>query len=72
MVDWILDRVDGVEEIDEVHLVTNSRFARDFEEWAMVKDGVTVHDDGTSSNEDRLGRSATSPSRSTGRRSTTT
>jgi glucose-1-phosphate thymidylyltransferase len=55
MVDWILDRVDGVEEIDEVHVVTNSRFARDFEQWAMVKEGVTVHDDGTSSNEDRLG-----------------
>ena len=55
MVDWILDRVHEVEEIDEVHLVTNSRFARDFEHWAMFKGGVTVHDDGTSSNEDRLG-----------------
>ena len=55
MVDWILDRVREAEEIDEVHVVTNSRFARDFEHWAMVKDGVTVHDDGTSSNDDRLG-----------------
>ena len=25
----------GVEEIDEVHVVTNSRFAQDFEHWAM-------------------------------------
>jgi glucose-1-phosphate thymidylyltransferase len=55
MVDWILDRVRETEEIDEVHVVTNSRFARDFEHWAMSKDGVTVHDDGTSSNDDRLG-----------------
>ena len=55
MVDWILERIRGVEEIDEVHVVTNSRFANDFEQWAMLKDGVTVHDDGTSSNEDRLG-----------------
>ena len=55
MVDWILDRVEEVEEIDEVHVVTNSRFARDFEHWATSKDGVTVHDDGTTSNEDRLG-----------------
>ena len=55
MVDWILDRVKEVEEIDEVHVVTNSRFARDFEHWATSKDGVTVHDDGTTSNEDRLG-----------------
>jgi glucose-1-phosphate thymidylyltransferase len=55
MVDWILDRIRDVEEIDAVHLATNSRFARDFQRWAMFKDGVTVHDDGTSSNEDRLG-----------------
>jgi glucose-1-phosphate thymidylyltransferase len=55
MVDWILDGVRRVGEIDHVHVVTNSRFAQDFERWASAKDGVTVHDDGTSSNEDRLG-----------------
>ncbi len=55
MVDWILERIREVEEIDEVHVVTNSRFAPDFEHWAMFKEGVTVHDDGTSSNDDRLG-----------------
>ena len=55
MLDWILDRVDEVEGVDEVHVVTNSRFAQDFQHWAMFKPGVTVHDDGTTSNEDRLG-----------------
>ena len=55
MVDWILEWIRGVEEIDEVHVVTNSRFAQDFQHWAMFKDGVTVHDDGTSTDEDRLG-----------------
>jgi glucose-1-phosphate thymidylyltransferase len=55
MVDWILEGVRQVDEIDEVHVVTNSRFAQDFQHWAMFKDGVTVHDDGTSSNDDRLG-----------------
>jgi glucose-1-phosphate thymidylyltransferase len=55
MVDWILERIREVEEIDEVHVVTNSRFAPDFQHWALSKDGVTVHDDGTSMNEDRLG-----------------
>jgi glucose-1-phosphate thymidylyltransferase len=55
VVDWILERIREVEEIDEVHVVTNSRFAQDFEHWAMFKDGVTVHDDRTTSNEDRLG-----------------
>jgi glucose-1-phosphate thymidylyltransferase len=53
MVDWILDRI-AETSADEVHLVTNARFAPDFERWAEGKD-VRVHDDGTTSNEDRLG-----------------
>jgi glucose-1-phosphate thymidylyltransferase len=55
IVDWILEGIRAVDEIDEVHVVTNSRFAQDFEHWAMFKDGVTVHDDRTTSNDDRLG-----------------
>ena len=55
MVDWILGSLGAVQEIDEVHLVTNSRFAPDFGQWAMQKERVVVHDDGTTSNEDRLG-----------------
>jgi len=53
MLDYLLDRIREVEEIEEIHLVTNTRFAPAFHEWAP-KD-VTVHDDGTVSNEDRLG-----------------
>ena len=53
MVDWILDRIVETS-ADEIHLVTNARFASDFERWAEDKD-VRVHNDGTSSNEDRLG-----------------
>jgi len=53
MVDWILDRIVETS-ADEVHLVTNARFAADFERWAEDKD-VHVHNDGTMSNEDRLG-----------------
>jgi glucose-1-phosphate thymidylyltransferase len=53
MVDWILDRIVETS-ADEVHLVTNARFAADFERWAQDKD-VRVHNDGTTSNEDRLG-----------------
>jgi len=53
MLDYLLDRIREVEEIDEIHLVTNSRFAPLFEDWAPSD--VTVHDDGTTSNEDRLG-----------------
>lgn len=54
MLDWIFERVRELAEIDEIHLVTNSRFAPDFSRWAAPK-GVHVHDDGTSSNDDRLG-----------------
>jgi glucose-1-phosphate thymidylyltransferase len=53
MLDYLLDRIREVEEIDEIHLVTNSRFAPMFNDWAPPD--VTVHDDGTTSNEDRLG-----------------
>jgi glucose-1-phosphate thymidylyltransferase len=54
IVDWILDKVREVDAVDATHLVTNSRFAPDFERWAEPH-GVAVHDDGTSTNEDRLG-----------------
>lgn len=53
MVEWILDRIEETS-ADEVHLVTNARFAEDFVQWAQDKN-VRVHDDGTTSNEDRLG-----------------
>jgi glucose-1-phosphate thymidylyltransferase len=53
MLDYLLDRIREVGEIDEIHLVTNAQFATAFREWAP--DDVTVHDDGTTSNEDRLG-----------------
>ena len=51
LLDWILDRV--VEVTGDVHVVTNGRFAGRFERWSAGR--ATVHDDGTSSNEDRLG-----------------
>jgi glucose-1-phosphate thymidylyltransferase len=53
MLDYLLDRIREVGEIEEIHLVTNARFAPAFREWAPQD--VTVHDDGTTSNEDRLG-----------------
>jgi glucose-1-phosphate thymidylyltransferase len=54
IIDWILDRVREVEEIDEIHVVTNARKAPAFAEWSKGRD-VTIHDDGTTSNDDRLG-----------------
>jgi glucose-1-phosphate thymidylyltransferase len=54
MLDLVLDRVREIDEVDATHLVTNSRFASVFAEWAG-RHGVAVHDDGTTSNDDRLG-----------------
>jgi glucose-1-phosphate thymidylyltransferase len=54
MIDWIVDRLVDVPEIERIEVVTNSRFAADFSRWASGR-GVVVHDDGTSTNDDRLG-----------------
>src|SRR5262245_1117693 len=53
MLDYLVDRIREVHDIDQIHLVTNARFAGAFREWAPAD--LIVHDDGTTSNEDRLG-----------------
>lgn len=53
MIDWIVDRLDELE-LERVDVVTNSRHAPDFQRWAAGRE-IAIHDDGTSSNEDRLG-----------------
>jgi glucose-1-phosphate thymidylyltransferase len=53
-VDWILDRVAEVPEVDAVHVVTNAHTAPAFLAWARGRE-VVVPADGTVSNDDRLG-----------------
>lgn len=58
MLDYLADKIDEVADVEAIHVVTNSRFAPDFEAWASSRSGrvpVHVHDDGTTSNNDRLG-----------------
>ena len=58
MIDYLADKIDEVGDVEAIHVVTNSRFAADFEAWASSRSGpvpVRVHDDGTTSNNDRLG-----------------
>jgi glucose-1-phosphate thymidylyltransferase len=55
MLDWLMDRVGELQDVDGMHVVTNSRFASDFARWAAGRDDVRIHDDGTTTNEDRLG-----------------
>jgi glucose-1-phosphate thymidylyltransferase len=54
MIDWIIDRIEEVAEVDAIHVVTNTYYGDGFRRWAEGRD-VAVHDDGTSSNDDRLG-----------------
>jgi glucose-1-phosphate thymidylyltransferase len=54
MIDWIVDRIQEVDDLEGIHVVTNARYASDFERWAEGR-GIHVHDDCTTSNEDRLG-----------------
>lgn len=58
MLDYLADKIGEVGDVDALHVVTNSRFAPDFVAWAGGRSErlpVRVHDDGTSSNADRLG-----------------
>jgi glucose-1-phosphate thymidylyltransferase len=56
IIDSILERVREVDDVEAVHVVTNARKAPAFVEWAQAHGHrVVVHDDGTTSNEDRLG-----------------
>ena len=53
MVDWIVDSIRDAG-VEDVQLVTNARFAPLFDDWGKGN-GVTVIDDGTDTNENRLG-----------------
>jgi glucose-1-phosphate thymidylyltransferase len=54
----MLDDIDTIPEIDEHIIITNHKFADIFEKWASeqhYKKNVTIVDDGTETNETRLG-----------------
>jgi glucose-1-phosphate thymidylyltransferase len=58
IIDYLCDRIDEVDAVNELHVVSNARFAADFERWAEARQGrlsPLVHDDGSRCNEERLG-----------------
>lgn len=56
ILDWLIDDIDGARLVDEYVVISNHKFAPHFEAWATGKQQkVTVVDDGTSTNETRLG-----------------
>jgi glucose-1-phosphate thymidylyltransferase len=53
MIEYILDRIREVRDVTALHVVTNAKFADSFGAWAPAD--VVVHDDGTTSDENKLG-----------------
>lgn len=56
ILDWLIEDMDRSGVIDEYVVISNHKFAHHFDAWAAQKpQKVTVVDDGTESNETRLG-----------------
>ena len=56
ILDWLVDDIDTLGAIDEYVVISNHKFAHHFDAWAKdKKQKITVVDDGTTSNETRLG-----------------
>ena len=57
ILDWLIDDLEQTGLVDEYIVISNHKFARIFEEWAArhTQLSVKVMDDGTTSNDNRLG-----------------
>ena len=56
ILDWLVDDIHTAGLVDEFVVISNHKFAHHFDKWAAAKAmKVTVVDDGTDSNETRLG-----------------
>ncbi|MBQ8319659.1 MAG: nucleotidyltransferase family protein [Clostridia bacterium] len=56
ILDWLIDDIDASGEVDEYVVISNHKFAPHFTAWANEKkQKIVVVDDGTSTNETRLG-----------------
>lgn len=56
ILDWLVDDIDTAGMVDEYVVISNHKYAHHFDAWAKTKAmKVTVVDDGTDSNETRLG-----------------
>jgi len=58
MIDYIMDKLENLSELDEIYVVTNNRFFKNFQEWAEGHSSskkISVINDKTLTNEERLG-----------------
>jgi len=57
MLDHLMEQLEQVEGLDEMYVVTNSKFAEAFREWAAARSGLPLRiiDDGTVDDDSKLG-----------------
>ncbi len=55
IIDWLINDIDTLGVVDEYVVISNHKFAHHFDKWAKNKKNTTIVDDGTDSNETRLG-----------------
>lgn len=58
ILDYIVEEINTIDEVDQIYIITNNKFYNIFNEYANKKNNIKsieVVNDGTSSNEDRLG-----------------
>jgi glucose-1-phosphate thymidylyltransferase len=61
MIEWLFDHLASVPELKSIFIVTNDKFANDFQQWANQYDAqrsqltIKVINDGSKSDEDKLG-----------------
>jgi len=55
ILDWLIEDIDMSNEVDEYIVISNHKFYEHFASWAKDRKNITVVDDGTSTNETRLG-----------------
>ena len=56
ILDWLIDDISSSNLVDEYIVVSNHKFAQHFNEWALKsRHNITVIDDKTTNNENRLG-----------------
>jgi len=58
IIDYIIDKLEVVDEINEIYVVTNSKFIGNFNRWVKTAESskkITLINDQTKNNQDRLG-----------------
>lgn len=56
IIDWLIDDVENTNMVNEYIVVSNHKYVSHFEEWKKTRsEKITIIDDGTTSNETRLG-----------------